>query len=300
MPAPMACVLAGVLTVLTLAAAAGQAHALAFTRTDASPFATGGSNPRVVSIADFDNDGKPDLAVANSGSGNVSVLLGHGTGDFTHAEVSPMWAGGSAYGLAVGDFDENGDPDLAVTNDSTGNVMVLLGNGDGTFAEAVHYEVGAYPETVVAADLNGDGIPDLATSDNLGTLEFDGSVSVLLGNGDGTFADAETFEAGVGPWGMVAADLNGDRLPDLITANFDAEDISLLENTGTPPTPSCVGDCNGDGEVSINELITGVNIALGSAPVSSCEAIDENGNGEVTINELISAVNNALTGCPAA
>ena len=62
----------------------------------------------------------------------------------------------------------------------------------------------------------------------------------------------------------------------------------------------CVGDCNGDGMVAINELITGVNIALGSAPVSSCPAIDANGDGEVTINELIAAVNNALGGCPAA
>ena len=62
----------------------------------------------------------------------------------------------------------------------------------------------------------------------------------------------------------------------------------------------CVGDCNGDGMVAINELITGVNIALGSAPVSSCPAIDANGNGEVAINELIAAVNNALGGCPAA
>jgi hypothetical protein len=63
---------------------------------------------------------------------------------------------------------------------------------------------------------------------------------------------------------------------------------------------ACAGDCNGDGAVAINELITGVNIALGSAPISSCPSFDGNGDGNVAINELIAAVNNALNGCPAA
>src|ERR1700687_4033659 len=60
----------------------------------------------------------------------------------------------------------------------------------------------------------------------------------------------------------------------------------------------CVGDCDGGGEVTINELILGVNIALGSVPLANCSALDADGSGDVTINELISAVNNALTGCP--
>ena len=59
----------------------------------------------------------------------------------------------------------------------------------------------------------------------------------------------------------------------------------------------CAGDCNGDGEVTINELITGVNIALGNDSVSSCPAVDTNGDGEVAVNELIQAVNSALNGC---
>ena len=106
------------------------------------------------------------------------------------------------------------------------------------------------------------------------------------------------FEVEPGAYGIVAADLNDDRLPDLVTANIDDTTISVLLNTGTPPTPSCVGDCNGNGVVTINELILGVNIALGSAAVDDCPAFDENGNGMVGINELIAAVNNALGGCP--
>jgi hypothetical protein len=153
---------------------------------------------------------------------------------------------------------------------------------------------------VVAGDFNGDGIIDLATADAFGTIDFDGDVSILVGQGGGAFADAQQFEVDLGPYGLVAADLNGDRLPDLVTANLDSDPptVSTLRNTGTPPTPSCVGDCNGDGMVLINELVLGVNIALGSTPVSACPAFDANGNGMVLINELISGVNNALAGLP--
>ncbi len=73
----------------------------------------------------------------------------------------------------------------------------------------------------------------------------------------------------------------------------------LLLSSSAPAQAQCIGDCNGDGQVTINELITGVNIALGSQPVSTCPAFDPNGDGEVTINELIAGVNNALNGCPA-
>ena len=65
-----------------------------------------------------------------------------------------------------------------------------------------------------------------------------------------------------------------------------------------PAAAQCAGDCNGDGEVAINELITGVNIALGSQQVSACPSFDVSGDGAVAINELISGVNNALNGCP--
>ena len=189
---------------------------------------------------------------------------------------------------------------MSVTTEDEDILDVLFGNGDGTFQTPVPYGVGGLPESVVAGDFNGDGIIDLATADAFGTIDFDGDVSVLVGQGGGEFAEAEQFEVDLGPYGLVAADLNGDRLPDLVTANLDSEPptVSILRNTGTPPTPSCVGDCNGDGMVLVNELIIGVNIALGSAALDECVAFDANGNGMVLINELISGVNNALAGCP--
>jgi hypothetical protein len=78
--------------------------------------------------------------------------------------------------------------------------------------------------------------------------------------------------------------------PTLTTAN-------TATPTATPRRPACVGDCGGDGSVTINELITMVNIALGSPDVSTCMSGDTNGDGQITIDEILSAVNNALNGC---
>ena len=239
-----------------------------------------------------------DLVVSQNADATVAALIGNGDGTFTVGEPLPVEE--SPQGLTIADLNGDDKADVAVATEYFDTVSVLLGNGDGTFQDAVGYGVGGFPENVVAGDFNGDGIADLATADSFGTLDLEASVSVLVGKGDGTFQDSEAFATDVGPWGIVAADLNDDRLPDLVTANVDSSTVSVLVNTGTPPTPACVGDCNGDGMVAINELITGVNIALGSAPVSDCEAMDANGDGMVGINELIAAVNNALSGCPAA
>jgi len=99
------------------------------------------------------------------------------------------------------------------------------------------------------------------------------------------------------------ADLSiGDQSAIDQTADRENDRSRITCNSGTaefgPPASSCVGDCNGDGQVAINELIQGVNISLGSLDVSVCPAMDENGDGQVSINELIRAVNNALGGCP--
>src|SRR5262249_34054299 len=155
------------------------------------------------------------------------------------------------------DFNGDGLDDVAVATEYMDSVDVLINTGDGILDADVPYAVGGFPEDVAAGDFNGDGITDLASADSFGTVDFEGSVSVLLGNGDGTFQESQPFETDIGPWNLIPADLNNDRLPDIVTANFDAADISVLNNTGTPPTPSCVGDCNGDGEVAINELIIG-------------------------------------------
>ena len=122
------------------------------------------------------------------------------------------------------------------------------------------------------------------------------------GTSEGTTVTLHAFSALDANKPQFAANLSmGDQSAcDVSATSGNVSTIEFSDGTFTVTGGgnSCVGDCNNDGEVAINELITGVNIALGSQPVSACESFDVNGDGEVAINELISGVNNALNGCP--
>lgn len=175
---------------------------------------SGGQLATMVTVADVNGDGKPDIVVANacindcSSDGPVDVLLGNGDGTFQ----SPL-------GFPPGDFamssatvaDVNGDKKLDIITVGGNSFGVLLGKGDGTFQPAVTYNLGNVNGSAIAvADMNGDGKPDLVeiNTDNLG---------VVLGNGDGTFQTAQFFTA-AGP-GLALGDVNEDGKPDIVTAN---------------------------------------------------------------------------------
>src|SRR5215469_7350876 len=122
--------------------------------------------------------------------------------------------GTSPAAIVLGDFNGDGKIDIAVANSGSGDVSILLGNGDGTFHPAVNYSAGHNPSMIAVGDFNGDGKLDLAVE-----CDFDAaagaSVSILLGNGDGTFQAPKTLSLTAGLAWMAVADFDGDKKSDL-------------------------------------------------------------------------------------
>jgi hypothetical protein len=192
-----------------------------------------GNNPFCITLGDFNGDGNLDLAVANGNSANVSVLLGKGDGTFQPAVNYPT--GVFPDGIAAGDFNGDGKLDLAIANNT--NVTVMLGNGDGTFQTGVNYATDFGSRAVAVGDFNGDGKVDLAVANYGESTGYGGDVSVLLGNGDGTFQKAVNYTAGGTPVSLAVGDFNSDGQPDLAIV-IGMHGVSVLLNTTTPATPA--------------------------------------------------------------
>jgi hypothetical protein len=233
-----------------------------------TPLTIGGQSLFGVAIAvgDFNGDGKLDLALgiySNQGTG-VQILLGNGDGTFHASSWFPIGDGqwyNEPTSILARDFNRDGKLDLALVSDS-GNLYVLLGKGDGTFQNPVEYPTPSNSIAVVAGDFNGDGILDLATSNGRGTSTS--TVSVLLGNGDGTFQSHVDYSTGQGANLLTVADINGDGILDLAMSDLIASTVSVLlgngdgtfqENqdfaTGNYPYGIAAADFNGDGRMDL-------------------------------------------------
>ena len=189
---------------------------------------SGGSGAVSVLLADFNGDGKLDVAVGeqNNNGGTIGILIGKGDGSF-QAPVSYDLGFSSAAHAAVGDLNGDGKPDLITTGCITnggvceGAMVVLSGNGDGTFQSVVSNDLVPQGRIAIVGDLNGDGHADLVFASEFAHPPRGlGLITVLLGNGDGTFSTAQSYETkGEFSTSVAIADINLDGIPDLIVSS---------------------------------------------------------------------------------
>jgi len=238
------------------------------------PLGTFGINQ--VAVADFNLDGNLDIAAADSADGNTIILLGDGHGGFGAPITSTGTSGGA---MAVGDFNGDGIPDLAVAAPTQLNI--LLGDGAGGFTNVNQYPFGpGDPTAVVAAYFNRDGHVDLAVS----TVNNSPHVAIFLGSGTGSFA-ASTPVPFNAAFGIVAVDIDGDGSVDLAGASSEGDVpiargngrgrfggvrlYPLIVPKGPDPMGITTGDFNGDG---LADLVTSNYLSSGATVlIASCE-----------------------------
>jgi uncharacterized protein (TIGR03437 family) len=239
-----------------------------------------GLTPSTVIAADLNRDGNQDLVVGNFGSNNVSISLGDGRGDFAAAVNIPV--GRSPSGIAAGDFDNDGRLDLAVANYGEATLTILKGDGAGGFNSS-SVAVTATPLLLAAADFNGDGKLDLAVIHRNESTQQ--NLSILLGNGDGSFRAPLRFATDNYPRSMAVGDFTGDGNLDLALT-----EILFLTNTGAADHVSIYA---GDGAGNVARA---TNLSVREAIYLAAGDLNRDGLIDLTVTTL-KGISSLLAAC---
>ena len=205
-----------------------------------------------IATADINGDGIPDLVTLVPGNSEVDVVTVDAQGSFTLVSPQIFPDISQMSSLALADVNNDGIADVIVSDASSSStgVRVLLNDGDGNLAADVSYptesSAGAGPVSVILADVNGDGWVDIITANGR-----DGSISVLLNNGDGTFAAPVSYLAGTDPVAAAVADMNGDGFPDLVVVDSAGDAVQVLLNDGDSTFAAALPQSVGAGPVSV-------------------------------------------------
>jgi hypothetical protein len=242
-----------------------------------------GNSPTGLKTGDFNNDGKPDLAVANYGTNYVSVLLGLGTGSFVAATSYTF--GGSAYTLNCNDFNGDGNLDMAVT--SATNVSIFSGLGTGSFSSPISYSVGVNANIITSSDLNNDGKLDLMLASSAFNSPY---IFVAMGLATGGYSTVVLTSVGNSPTAIICNDFNDDGIKDVVVTNASNSYRSVLIGNGNGGFSNvllngCIegeagvanADFNNDGKQDLaiaNSINCFISVLLGSGETNAYSVFD--------------------------
>lgn len=243
-----------------------------------------GAQPVGVVVDDFNSDGVPDIVTSNTAGDSLSILLSNGVAGFGPVVTFSLGGGSQPNSVVSGDFDSDGNFDLAVV--ASGAVQVLLGGGNGFFAAPQMFTAGFGPSEIMSADFDLDGYLDLVVTNTTSGGFTNGAVTVLLGAGDGTFAVNGSFAGTIFNWpGIAVGDVDQDGAMDICMTDVFG-DVNWIRNLlgASPPNGfSMLSPQDGADKLPIPDLISPWPGGSAFTPVSWTDACGLNVTYSLTI-----------------